>query len=115
MWVIVGYFFLTIGIAIAAFFHAGAAGFYAFIASFLFLVAGGGLKSMVFYGDQSQKIAGPIFVLLIGSLAYWLAAGFSVQLFGIYMSGVVWGAIGFLIAMIFAPRGLAELSLVHRW
>jgi hypothetical protein len=109
MWIIVGYFFLTIGVAISAFFHAGTAGLYVFIASFLFLVAGGGIKSMVLYGDRNQKIAGPIVGLLVGALAYWLSTGFSVQLFGIYMSAAVWGAIGFLIAIVFAPRRLAEL------
>lgn len=77
------------------------------IASFLSLVAGGGLKASVLWGDKAQKIGGAIVALLIAGLAQWAAESFSVGLFGNHIDGDLWCWIGFAVGLIFTSRKLA--------
>lgn len=44
----------------------------------------------------------PIVVVLVLAIAYWLSGGFSVQFFGVHLSGLVWGIIGAEIGGVFA-------------
>ncbi len=76
--------------------------------SMLSLTAAGGLKFGLLWGDKSQRIGVPIVALLIFAIAYWLSAGFSVQLFGHYISGLTWGIIGAAIGLLFINRKMAS-------
>jgi hypothetical protein len=82
-------------------------GIYTITASFLFLVAGGGLKASLWWGGKAQKIGGSIAALLLVALAQWLSSGFSVQFFGHHFSGGLWGWIGFAVCFVFANKKLA--------
>jgi TPR repeat protein len=78
------------------------------VASMLSLVAGGGLKASLRWGDRAQKIGGSVVALIIMGLAQWLATNFSVWLFGNFLSGDLWCWIGFAIGLIFTTKKLAE-------
>jgi hypothetical protein len=107
-WPIYFYLIMSIAIAGSAAFNAGlAAGFYAIATSSLSLVAGGGLKASLWWGDKAQKIGGSIVALLLVALVQWLSDGFSVGLFGHSVSGGAWGWIGFAICFVFAGKRLA--------
>jgi hypothetical protein len=82
-------------------------GFFTFLASALALIAGGGLKASVWYGDRGQKIVGPFIAAAIMAVALWTARGFSVQLFGYYLSGTLWSIIGAIVCFVFANRKLS--------
>jgi hypothetical protein len=75
--------------------------------SMLSLTAAGGLKFGLFWGDKSQRIGVPIVALLIFAVAHWLSGGFSVQLFGYYISGLTWGIVGAVIGFLFINRKMA--------
>jgi len=77
------------------------------VTSFFALVAGGGLKASLFWGDKTQKVGGPVVALIVVGLAQWLASGFSVWLFGDHLSGNLWCWIGFAIGLIFTTKKLA--------
>jgi hypothetical protein len=79
--------------------------------SLLFLVAGGGLKASLWWGDKAQKIGGAVVAVLLAAFAQWLASGFSVQLFGHPLSGGLWGWIGFATCFVFATKKLAGQSV----
>jgi hypothetical protein len=80
---------------------------YALLTSFLFLVARGGLKASLWWGDRAQKIGGSIVAAVLAILAQWLSTGFSVKLFDHFLSGAQWGWIGFAICFVFAGKTLA--------
>jgi hypothetical protein len=73
--------------------------------SLLALSAGGGLRASL-RGDRTQKIAGSLIALGILGLALWVSEGFSARLFGIYISGPIWAAIGFVVCLVFADKKL---------
>jgi hypothetical protein len=108
-WPIFVYLLMSIAIAATAVSNAGwSAGLSAVATISLFLVAGGGLKASLWWGDKSQKIAGPIVAVLLVALAHWLSGGFAVHLFGYFRSGGLWGWIGFAICFVFANKKLAR-------
>jgi hypothetical protein len=78
------------------------------VASMLSLVAGGGLKAALRWGDKTQKIGGFVVAILIFALAQWLATNFSVWLFGSHLGGNLWCWIGFAIGVIFTNKKLAQ-------
>lgn len=107
-WPIYIYLILSTALAGSAVLNASwSAGLYAITASFLFLVAGGGLKASLLWGDKAQKIGGSVVALLLVALAQWLSNGFSVQVFGYHLSGGLWGWIGFAVCFLFANKKLA--------
>jgi hypothetical protein len=108
-WPIYIYLIMSVTIAGSATYHVGwSAGLRAIAVSFLFLVAGGGLKASLWWGDKAQKIGGCVVAVLLAALAQWLSSGFSVQLFGHPLSGRLWGWIGFAVCFVFANKKLAE-------
>ena len=82
-------------------------GLSAFGASFLAVVAAGGLKFGLFWGDSAQKIGVPIVAVLLLAFAYWLSGGFAAQLFGVALSGEAWAIIGGLVGFVCVNRGMA--------
>lgn len=67
---ILAYFFASVAIAGSVGFTAGSRiGVYAIITSVLSLIAGGGLKASLWWGERRQKIAGPVIALLIMAVA----------------------------------------------
>jgi hypothetical protein len=108
-WPIYVYLIASLAIAGSAAFNVGWwPGLYTIATSFLFLVAGGGLKASLWWGDKAQKIGGSVVAVLLAALAQWLSSGFSVQLFGHPLSGGLWGWVGFTVCFIFANKKLAE-------
>jgi hypothetical protein len=117
-WPIYIYLVASVTIAGSAAFNAGwTRALYVITTSSLFLVAGGGLKASLWWGDKGQKVGGSIVAFLLVGLAQWLSTGFSVQLFGYHLSGELWGWIGFAVCFVFAKsrtsryarRSVAEL------
>jgi hypothetical protein len=105
------YIYLTASIVIAgsAAFKAGwGTALSIAVASMLSLVAGGGLKASLRWGDKAQKIGGSVVAILIVGIAQWLATNFSVWLFGSYIGGDIWCWIGFAIGLIFTTKKLVE-------
>ncbi len=76
--------------------------------SFISLIAAGGLKFGILWGDRAQKIAVPLVALLLFAFAYWLSPGFYVQLWGHRLSGLTWGLIGVLVEIVFCDRNMAS-------
>jgi hypothetical protein len=108
-WPIYMYLIASLAIAGSAAYHVGwSTGLLTIAASSLFLVAGGGLKASLWWGDKAQKIGGSVVAVLLAALAQWLSSGFSVQLFGQPLSGELWGWIGFAVCFVFANKKLAE-------
>jgi hypothetical protein len=106
-WPIFLYLIASIVVAISAGGKAGIeTGIFVFLASALALIAGGGLKASIWYGDRGQKIAGPIIAAAIMGVSLWAARGFSVQLFGYYLSGTLWSIIGATVCFVFANKKL---------
>jgi hypothetical protein len=106
-WPIYVYVIASLTIAGSAALNAGLGpAAYAITTSFLFLMAGGGWKASLLWGDKAQKIGGSVVAVLIVALAQWLSSGFSVDLFGHALSGAAWGWIGFVICFVFATRKL---------
>ena len=109
VWIITIYLFLSAAIAITGAVKAGIlVGLSAFGASFLAVVAAGGLKFGLFWGDRAQKIGIPIIAVLLLALAYWISAGFSAQLFGVALSGEAWAIIGALVGFVCINRGMTS-------
>lgn len=103
------YVILSVIIIVSAAMNASlGVGFYALSASVLALAAGGGLKASLWYGDKTQKIAGPFIAALILVVALWLATGFSATLFGYAISGPLWVVIGAVVCFVFVNRKLAS-------
>jgi hypothetical protein len=108
LWPIYAYLIVSVAVAVSAAAKAGwAPGLYAVVVSFLCLVAGGGLKASLWWGDKAQKIGGAVVAALVVALAQWLAGGFSVLLIGHHLDGSLWGWIGFGIGLVFTNRKLA--------
>jgi hypothetical protein len=108
VWIITIYLFLSIAIAITGAIKAGVlVGLSAFGASYLAVVAAGGLKFGLFWGDSAQKIGVPIVAVLLLAFAYWLSGGFAAQLFGVALSGEAWAIIGGLVGFVCVNRGMA--------
>jgi hypothetical protein len=103
VWIITIYLFLSVAIAITGAKAGVLVGLTAFSASFLAVVAAGGLKFGLFLGDRAQKIGVPIVAVLLLTFAYWLSGGFSVQLFGVALSGEAWAIIGGLVGLVCVP------------
>lgn len=78
--------------------------------SFLSLVGAGGLKFGIFWGDKEQKIGVPLIAFALLLLAYWLSSGFSVEIFGYQLSGLMWGAAGAVIGLLRVDRQMASQS-----
>jgi hypothetical protein len=103
-WPVLLYFVMSAAIAISSGIHAGFwVAMHAFGASFLALVAGGGLRASL-HGDKTQKIGGGIIAILLLLLALWIAEGFSVTLFGIGIPGAIWCAIGLMVCLMFGDK-----------
>src|SRR5690348_12330631 len=110
VWPLVVYFLLSLIISVSAAFRAGLGpAVCAILTSILALIAGGGLRASVFWGDRTQKIGGPVIAALLAALAYWLSSGFSVGLFGYLLTGTEWGIIGFFLCFLFVTRRLAGM------
>src|ERR1041384_7866990 len=89
------YVVLSVVASIAALFDGIGAGLCALLTSTIALIAGGGSRAMLVWGDMSQKAGGTVVALLLAALAYWLSGGFSVGLFSYRFTGAEWGAFGF--------------------
>jgi hypothetical protein len=97
------YFLVSVIIAISAGIHAGlSSALCAFGAPLLALAAAGGIKSVLKTGDKAQKIGTPIIGVGLLGLAYWIGGGFSVSLFGHYVTGHGWTVAGMVIGFLFA-------------
>ena len=72
------------------------------------MIAGGGLKASLRWGDKAQKIGGFVVAILILGIAQWLATGFSVWLFRNHLNGDLWCWIGFGTGLVFTTKKLAE-------
>ncbi len=108
VWIITIYLFLSAAIAITGAMKAGVlVGLSAFGASFIAVVAAGGLKFGLLWGDRAQKIGVPIVAMLLLTFAYWLSGGFSAQLFGVALSGEAWAIIGGLVGLVCVNRDMA--------
>ena len=115
VWLLSLYVIMSVVISLSAAFHAGmAAGLYAVLTITLALIAGGGLKATVFWGNTVQKIGGPVVAALLVILAYWLSGGFSVGLFSYRFTGAEWGAMGFVIAFLWANQSIAA-RVLSKW
>lgn len=89
------YLFASIGIAVTAWMHAGAAaGLSALGTSLLSLFAGGSLIESL-KGKMGSRVWSPIFACLMLVAAWYISFGFTVHLFGYHLTGLVWGIIGF--------------------
>lgn len=107
-WPIYAYVIASVAIAGSAAVNTGLGpAAYTITTSSLFLMAGGGWKASLLWGEKAQKIGGSVVALLIVSLAQWLSSGFSVHLFGRALSGAAWGWVGFVVCFVFATRKLA--------
>lgn len=112
VWLLSLYVIMSVVISVSAAFHVGiAAGLYAVLTITLALIAGGGLKATLFWGNAVQKIGGPVVVALLVIFAYWLSGGFSVGLFSYSFTGAEWGAMGFVIAFLWANQSIAARVL----
>jgi hypothetical protein len=101
VWLLNLYVVMSIVVSVSAAFHVGvAAGVCAVLTIAVALIAGGGLKATLFWGNTVQKMGGPVVTALLAILAYWLSGGFSVGLFSYRFTGAEWGAIGFVIAFL---------------
>ncbi len=108
VWIITIYLLLSVAIAITGAMKAGVlVGLSAFGASFLAVIAAGGLKLGLFWGDRAQRIGVPIVAVLLLTFAYWLSSGFSAQLFGVALSGEAWTIIVGLVGFVCVNRGMA--------
>jgi hypothetical protein len=108
VWLLNLYVIMSVVVSVSAAFHVGpAAGAYAVLTIAVALIAGGGLKATLFWGNTAQKIGGPVATALLVILAYWLSSGFSVGLFSYRFTGAEWGAIGFVIAFLWANQRIA--------
>ena len=112
VWLLNLYVIMSVVVSVSAAFHVGiAAGVYAVLTIAVALIAGGVLKATLFWGNTVQKIGGPVVAALLVILAYWLSGGFSVGLFSYSFTGAEWGAIGFLIAFLWANQRIAARVL----
>jgi hypothetical protein len=112
VWLLNLYVIMSVVVSVSAAFHVGpAAGAYAVLTIAVALIAGGGLKATLFWGSTAQKIGGPVVTALRVILAYWLSGGFSVGLFSYRFTGAEWGAIGFVIAFLWANQRIAARVL----
>jgi hypothetical protein len=112
IWLIVLYALVSLVVAGSAALRVGIGpGVYALLTSALAVIAAGGLKGNLFWGESAgQRIGGILFAVILMVLAYWLSSGFSVRLFGHELSGTAWGAIGFVICLLFADRRLTGMA-----
>jgi hypothetical protein len=110
-WPIFAYLVMSIVIAGSAGLKVGlSVGLYAIATSSLALIAGGGMKASLWWGDKAQKVGGSVIAFALMALAQWLFSGFTVQLFGHFLSGGQWAWIGFVICFVFASKTLAGMS-----
>jgi hypothetical protein len=108
-WPIYVYVVMSLMIALSAWSNSGfSVGLSAIGTSTLSLIAGGGLKAALWWGDKAQKIAAPIIAAIVMALVYWISHGFEVQLFGYVIAGALWGFIGFIICFVFTNKKLAS-------
>jgi hypothetical protein len=108
-WPVYIYIVISIVIAVSAWSNSGfAVGLSAIGTSALSLIAGGGLKAALWWGDKSQKIAGIIIAAVVMALAYWISHRFSAQLFSYSVTGELWGFIGFVTCFVFTNKKLAS-------
>ena len=112
VWLLTLYLIMSVVISLSAAFHIGiAAGLYAVLTIALALIAGTGLKATLFWGHTVHRIGGPVVAALLVILAYWLSGGFSAGLFSYRFTGAEWGAIGFVIAFLWANQRIAATML----
>jgi len=105
------YVVMSLVVSVAAVFHGLGAGLCAILTSTIALIAGGGWKAMLFWGDMTQKIGGTLAAVLLAAFAYWLSRGFSAGLFSYRFTGAEWGAIGFVLAFLWVHGGIARRVL----
>jgi hypothetical protein len=76
VWLLNLYVVMSIVVSVSAAFHVGvAAGVCAVLTIAVALIAGGGLKATLFWGNTVQKMGGPVVTALLAILAYWLSGG----------------------------------------
>jgi hypothetical protein len=72
------------------------------------LIAGGGLKAALWWGDRGQKIAAPIIAgILMSMLSHFTMPYFSVHLSSLALTGQEWGWLGVAIGFLFTDQKLA--------
>jgi hypothetical protein len=100
------YFFASIAIAVSAWSNGGwTAGLSAFGTGAVSLVAGGGLKASLWWGDKAQKIGGLVIATILMALSsYFMAPRFSVHLFDFTATGQEWGWLGAAICFLFTDK-----------
>jgi len=105
--VISAFILLSIGYAVAGFFHGvWKAGFILIIASFIAVVAGATGKWGLFFGTKSQKFVLPVIAILQLALATWLASDIFMSKSGWPLTWWIW--LGFGIGAIFATKRHGE-------
>lgn len=113
------YFILTVIISVSAFLNGGwSAGLSASLTSVFAFIAGSRLKSLVYWEDwkggksQDMAIAGVVVSVVLIAAAFWLSNYFSVQLFGLYLSGTIWGLLGLIVCFICTDKKMAGVAPV---
>jgi hypothetical protein len=102
MFVMFLYIVMSAALAISAGIHAGLwIGLHAAGGSILALSAGVGIRASL-KGDRTQKIFGGLFGVALFTLSLWISTGFSVTLFGLFLIGPIWAAVGFVVCFLFS-------------
>ncbi len=112
---IIAYILISIGYAVAGFFHGTwKGGLILVICSFIAVVAGAAGKWSLFFGSKSEKIGAPIAAIFLLALATWLTSDLFVTKAAWPLMWWIW--IGFGIGAIFVTKrdGLIEPSEANK-
>jgi hypothetical protein len=96
------YAVFSITLAVSAWANAVASGLSLLTIALIAFCSGAGLRGSFYYGYQ-QISAATMATLTCMAIATWIGQGFTAQLFGIELSGSVWGWLGFIVAFIVNP------------
>jgi hypothetical protein len=77
------------------------------VGSALAVAAGGGLRASLL-GPTKQKVCGSMIAVLLLVLGLWVGTRFSAKIFGVYVSGPVWVAIGAVVCFLFVDKNMLQ-------
>ena len=104
MWIIFAYVVASIALSISAGARAGIMVGFAFaVGSVLAVCVGGGLRASLL-GPTKQKVWGSVIAGLLLALGLWVGTHFSATIFGLYVGGPVWVAIGAVVCFLFVDK-----------
>jgi hypothetical protein len=99
---LVVYALVSIAVAGVALFRAGwGIGLSIVAGSLLALIAGGGLKASLLWGDRTQKIGGTVIAIVLRGAAQWAAQRFSIWIGSREVAGDLWCWGGFAVGLLF--------------